>query len=161
MTSGIVVNGVRDALAVASQILESAREEVIWLIPASLISLSTTLGFVEEVQAFTQRGGVSRGIVAISPSNIEEIQIFLDAGQDIRHSDDAQEIFLYVGDKRDSVSSINVGVREYTLDTPAVSFWSEDPTYAEYLLASFESAWADAVPAAQRIQELEQEAGQL
>ncbi len=78
----------------------------------------------------------------------------LESGEDIRHSDNAQETFMYVGDKRDSVSSINVGARDYTLDTPAVCFWSQDPTYAEYLLAAFEAAWSQAVPAEVRIEEL-------
>ncbi len=157
MPSGIVMNGVKDALAAALEILESAQEEVIWLIPASINSLSLTLGFVEKVQGFIQRGGVSRGIVPISHSNVEEIRIFLDAGEDIRHSDNIQEVFMYVGDTRDSVSSINVGVRDYTLDTPGVCFWSQDPTYAEYLLAAFENVWSQAVPAEKRIQELQKQ----
>ncbi|MGZ4943316.1 MAG: hypothetical protein ACXVIG_03250, partial [Halobacteriota archaeon] len=116
--------------------------------------LSMTHGYFEQTKAFIDRGGVARGIVSISSTNIEEIQMSLENGEDIRHSDNIQETFMYVGDKRDSVSSINIGVREYTLDTPAVCFWSEDPTYAEYLLTSFETAWSHAVPAAQRIEEL-------
>jgi len=31
----------------------------------------------------------------------------------------------------------------------------EDPTYAEYLLAAFETAWPQAIPAQERIEELE------
>ncbi len=65
---------------------------------------------------------------------------------------------MYICDKRESVSAINIGVSDYTLDTLGVAFWSDDATYAEYLLASFETAWSRAVPAMQRIHELEQEA---
>ncbi len=78
----------------------------------------------------------------------------VECGEDIRHSDAVHELFMYVGDKRESVSSINIGVVEYTLDTPVVAFWSESHTYAEYLLTAFESAWSQAVPAEQRIEEL-------
>ncbi len=154
MPSGLVINGVKDALAVAEEILESAQEEVVWLIPASINSLSIGYDFVEKIRAFVQRGGVSRGVVPISRANVEEIQLFTDVGEDIRHSDDAQELFMYVGDRRESISSINVGIHDFTLDTPAISFWSQSPTYAEYLLASFENVWSQAVPARERIQEL-------
>lgn len=154
MASGLVINSVQDVLAAALQILESAREEVVWLIPASVNSLSLAYGGVEKVRAFIQQGGVSRGVVRVSPANVKEIQMFLDAGEDIRHSDEVHEVFMYVGDKQQSVSAINTGVEEFTLDTPVTAFWSEDPTYAEYLLTSFENAWARAVPAERRIQEL-------
>ncbi len=130
MPSGLIINGVKDALAAALQILESAHEEVIWLIPSSIHSLSVTHGYFEQTKAFIERGGVARGIVSISLANIEEIQMSLESGEDIRNSDNVQEIFMYVGDKRDSVGSIDIDVSDYTLDTLAVCFWSEDPTYA-------------------------------
>ncbi len=85
----------------------------------------------------------------------------LDVGQDLRHCDALSEIFMFVGDRRQSVSMINIGAQEYTLNTPVTAFWSEDPTYADYLLASFETTWSQVVPAEERIHELlEQEAGQ-
>ncbi len=154
MPSGFIIHNVKDALAAALQILESAQEEVLWLIPASVNSLSITQGFVEKVRELIQRGGVSRGVVSVSSDNIAEIRTFLAAGEDIRHSDKVCEVFMYIGDKRESISSLNIGVEEYTLNTPVTAFWSEDPTYAAYLLASFESVWAHAAPAEERIREL-------
>ncbi|MGZ4929046.1 MAG: hypothetical protein ACXV76_12375, partial [Halobacteriota archaeon] len=149
----------KDALATALGILESEQKEVAWLIPPSVHSLATTLGFFEAMRTFVKQGGVSRGIVSVSRKNINEIRMSVESGEDIRHSDAVHELFMFVGDKQHSISAINVGVEEYTLDTPVVAFWSESPTYAEYLLASFESAWSDAIPAEKRIQELEKEAG--
>ncbi len=154
MTSGFIVNGVKNALAAASEILEAEQKEVAWLVPPSVHSLSMTHGLFEQMSAFVQQGGVSRGIVPISRANIDEIRMCVECGEDIRHSDAVHELFMYVGDKRESVSSINIGVAEYTLDTPVVAFWSESPTYAEYLLTAFESAWSQAVPAEERIEEL-------
>ncbi len=78
----------------------------------------------------------------------------IDCGEDIRHSDEAHELFMYVGDERKSVSAINIGVKEYTFDTPVTAFLSESATYAEYLLAAFETVWSHAVPAQERIEEL-------
>ncbi len=160
MPSGFIMHDVTNTLAAALEILESAREEVVWLIPASVNALSMTQGFVEKVQVFIQKGGVSRGIVDMSSTNIREIQAFLDVGEDIRHSDVTCEVFMYVADKRRSISSINIGVTEFTFDTPVVAFQSDDPTYAAYLLTSFENAWSQAIPAEERLQELlKQQAG--
>ncbi len=161
MASGIVISSVKDALTAALEILESAQEEVVWLVTPSLLALCMQYDSVEKTAAFVQNGGVSRGIVPISQANIKEVETCLKSGEDVRHSDATHELFMFVGDKQNSISAINIGVDEYTLDTSVTAFWSEDPIYAEYLLTSFESAWARAVPAAQRIDKLLQEtAGQ-
>ncbi len=154
MPSGLVINGVKDALAAALDVLESTKEEIVWLVPPPIHTLSMTHGFFEQTKAFIRGGGISRGVVQITQANVEEMQMSVDAGDNIRHCDEVHELFMYVGDKQHSVSSVNMGVEEFTLDTPAVAYWSESPTYAEYLLASFETVWAQAVPAAERIQEV-------
>jgi hypothetical protein len=71
----------------------------------------------------------------------------------VRHVDNSQEVLIFVRDKTESVSSINAITNELLLNDQIVAFW-RDPTYAEYLLSSFETAWAKAVPAAERIQQL-------
>jgi hypothetical protein len=157
MPNGTVITSVKDVLAAALGIVESAQEEVVWVIPASINTLSLTYGGVEKIKAFIQKGGSSRGVVQISPANITEIQLFLDAGEDIRHSDEGHEVYMFVGDKRHSISSLNIGVKEFILDTPVTAFWSDSPAYAEYLVTSFERVWSEAVPAAQRIKELLEE----
>ncbi|MGZ4903739.1 MAG: hypothetical protein ACXVIF_01965 [Halobacteriota archaeon] len=154
MASGTTINSVQDALAVALQILESAQEEVVWLVSPSLLSLCMHYGSVEKTKTFIQNGGVSLGIVPISHANIKDVEICLESGEDVRHSDEVHELFMFVGDKQQSISAINTGVHNFTLDTPVIAFWSESSVYAEYLLSSFESVWSHAVPAAQRIQEL-------
>jgi hypothetical protein len=86
--------------------------------------------------------------------NVERVRKRLDFGEDLRHSDRFHEVFLCIGDKQQSISAINLGVQEYTLDTPVTAFWSDSPAYAEYLLTSFENVWSEAVPAEVRIKEL-------
>jgi hypothetical protein len=61
---------------------------------------------------------------------------------------------MIVGDKQQSISAMNIGVQEYTLDTPITAFWSDSPPYAEYLVTSFENAWSKAISAEERIKEL-------
>ncbi len=158
MPARIVINGVEDFIAMSLQILETAQHEVLFLYPPSLLSIAGTRDTVEHVKRFIERGGVVRGITTVSPANTEETRMRLDVGEDLRHSDAVHELFMFVGDRQHSLSAINIGVDEYTLDTPITAFWSEEPTYAEYLLASFENAWSQAVPAEGRIKELEQEA---
>jgi hypothetical protein len=157
MAHGFIINSVKDALAAALSIFESEQKEVAWLVPPSVYSLATALGLFEAMRAFVKRGGVSRGIVFVSGENVDEIRMSVASGEDIRHSDAVPEVFMCVGDKQKSVSALNIGVAEYTLDTPVAAFWSEDPTYAEYLLTAFETAWAQAMPAQVRIEELEKE----
>jgi hypothetical protein len=157
MPSELVVTGVRDALAVGLEILESAKEEVVWLVPPSLLSLSISYGFAEKTIPFIQNGGVSRGIVQISHANIKDVEICVESGEDVRHSHDGRELWMVVGDGRQSVSATNIGIDDFTLDTPATAFWSDSPTYAQYLLDSFEHAWSQAVPAAERMQELSEQ----
>ena len=78
----------------------------------------------------------------------------MDNGIDVRHYPQYQGIFMLVGDRRKSISSMSVDVERLSVNTPVVALWSDDPTYAEYLMSTFEVAWEQAVPAAQRIEEL-------
>jgi hypothetical protein len=154
MPVGRVVNSVKDILAVVIGIIESAKDEVVFLTPPSLLCLAGTYGSMQSAKVFIQNGGVIRGIVPISCNNIERARMQLDIGEDLRLSDRIQEVFMLLGDKQQSISAINIGVGEYTLETSITAFWSESPTYAEYLYTSFENAWSEAVPARERIKEL-------
>ena len=58
------------------------------------------------------------------------------------------------GSREESISSINIDFKNLSLDAPVVALWSGNPTYAEYLRSTFELAWQQAIPAAQRIEEL-------
>lgn len=154
MAAGTIVKTAEDAIAVAFQIVEAAKNEIVWLIPPSLLSLSSTYDILDKVKAYIQTGGVLRGITTISRANVEETRLRLGIGEDVRHAGYYQELFMLIGDKQYSISAINTGTQEYTQDTHIVAFWSDDPVYAEYLLSSFEIAWSQSIPAEERIQEL-------
>ncbi len=154
MAAGTIVKTAEDAIAVAFQIVEAAKNEIVWLIPPSLLSLSSTYDISDKVKAFIQNGGVLRGITIISRANVEETRLRLGIGEDVRHAGYYQELFMLIGDKQYSISAINTGTQEYTQDTHIVAFWSDDSVYAEYLLSSFEIAWSQSIPAEERIQEL-------
>ncbi len=155
MPAGMVINNLKDALLTIVEILESAQKEIAFLVHPSVFSIAgASYDTVPRAKRFIQDGGRLRGITTVTRTNIEETRMRLAMGEDLRHSGLNYEIFMIVGDKQQSLSSINIGVGEYTLDTPMTAFWSKSPEYAEYLLTAFESVWSQAVPAEERIQEL-------
>lgn len=154
-SSGAILNSVKDAMAEVVAIFESATREILFIVPPSVLSIAgTSFNTVADAKHFKQNGGVMRGITTISRANAEETQMRLDLGEDLRHSDLRYEMFMIVGDRQHSLSAMYADVKEFTLDTPIVAFSCESPIYAEYLIAAFEKAWSEAVPAEERLREL-------
>ena len=154
MTDGTIITNVTDILAVCSNIIESAENEVIYLSSPSLLVLASQFSLTERTKAFIRKGGRMRGITDISYPYIGEIRDFLDNGVDVRHFHQYLGIFMLVGDEKESISTMTVDVNSLSIDTPIVAFWGDDPTYAEYLMSIFVTAWEQAVPATQWIEEL-------
>jgi len=156
MTDGEVITNVTDALAICSNIIESANNEVIYITPPPLLVLASHFGLAESTKLFIQKGGRVRGIADFSYPFIREIQSWLDIGEDVRYFPQYQGMFMLVGDGHESISSISIDVEHLSIDTPVVALWNwkDDPSYAEYLISIFETAWERAIPAAERIEEL-------
>ena len=78
----------------------------------------------------------------------------------MRHFDWYRGIYFGVLDRRITLTAINVDlaihedVWRISLDDPISMLWTNDLTYAEYLVSTFEVLWEQSVPAAQRIEEL-------
>ena len=108
----------------------------------------------ERAKKLITNGGHVRGIKNISFYYVDAVRQLLDIGEDVRHVDNSQEVLIFVRDKMESVSSINAVTNELLLNDQIVAFWSEGPTYAEYLLSHFDQAWAQSVDAQERIREL-------
>ena len=154
MADGTIITSVTDALAIGSNIIESANNEVVYLSPPSLLVLASQFGLTDKTKMLIQKGARVRGIADFSYQYIGEMRELLDIGTDVRHISQYQGIFMLVGDRQESISSMSIDVESLSIDTPVVALWSDDPTYAEYLMSTFETAWEQAVPAAQRIEEL-------
>ena len=154
MTSGTIIETVKDAIAVASTIIESAEKEVCWLVPAPLLVLAAHFNLNDKSRVLIQKGGQERGITEISPLYIEAVSAVIDIGVDIRHMERYGGTFMVVGDGRQSISSMDINAQDLSLDDKIVAFWTENPDYAAYLLSSFESTWAEATNAQKRMEEL-------
>jgi len=154
MADGTIITSVTDALAICSSIIESANNEVVYISPPSLLVLASQLTLRENIKLFIQKGARVRGIANFSYPYIGEMREILDIGTDVRHVDHYQGIFMLVGDEKESISTMTVNGENISIDTPVVALWSDDPTYIEYLLSTFEMAWEQSVPAVQQIEEL-------
>ena len=157
MAKGIIINSVKDALAAGLNIIESAESETAWILPPWMLVLAAQYGSPMKSKTLIQNGGRVRGIFNISSPYIELARLFLDIGEDVRHTDHYEGVFFLVGDKKQSISSMHVSTEELRCDDTIVAFWSEEPTYAEYLLSIFESAWTEGVDGQERISELLEE----
>ena len=154
MTSGTIIETVKDAIAVASTIIESAEKEVCWLVPAPLLVLADQFNLNDKSRVLIQKGGQERGITEISPLYVVAASALIDVGVDIRHVERYGGTFMVVGDRRQSISSMDINAQDLSLDDNIVAFWTENPDYTAYLLSSFESTWAEATNAQKRIEEL-------
>jgi hypothetical protein len=155
MTSGTIIESVKDALAVAATIIESAEKEVSWLVPAPLLVLAAQFDLNDKSRVLIQKGGHERGITEISLPYIEVVSALIDIGIDVRHVERYSGAFMLVGDSRQSISAIDVNAEDISLDDEIVAFWTENPEYAAYLLSSFDRTWTEATDAQKRIQELD------
>jgi hypothetical protein len=152
MVSETIIESVKDAIAVGSNIIESAEKEIAWLVPAPMLVMAAQYNV--ESECLIQKGGRVRGITTISSPYLETVSELLDIGVDVRHIEDYTGSFMLVGDKSQSISSVHLDVEDLSLDDKIVAFWTDDPDYAEYLLSSFDMTWAEATDAQERIKKL-------
>jgi len=149
-----IIKSIKEFLAVATSLIDSLGEEFLVAGPEIMFVIASLYGTNEVIKKFMDRGGKMRVISDISYSSIESVQQVLDMGEDIRHYDKYQGIIFAVFDRKTSISAINVDIKSVSLHEPMTALWTDDPTYANYLVSTFELLWEQAVPATQRIDEL-------
>jgi hypothetical protein len=154
MAEKIIVESVKDSIAVGSGILESAQNEVVWLLPPEMLVFSAQFGLTKKSKTLIEKGGSVRGITHITNTYGNVIRQLVDIGEEVRHIDRYQGAFMLVGDKKQSISSVYLNLEELSLDDQITAFWTDDQAYADYLMATFEAAWKGAVDAKKMLQEL-------
>jgi hypothetical protein len=143
-----ILENVKDVVAAGSSVVESATNEIIWLLPPQMLVFARQFGLTDKSKMFIKKGGRVRGITQISAPDVRVVRELLDIGEDVRHIDQYRGEFMLVVDGRESVSSIPqqiVDIGDLSLDERVVAFWADDPSYAEYLTTTFESTWKEAV----------------
>jgi len=67
MVKGTTVSSVKDAIAVGSTITDSAKNNVVWLLPPEMLALAAYYGLPEKARMLIGRGGRVRSIFHITP----------------------------------------------------------------------------------------------
>jgi hypothetical protein len=147
MVNETKIENVKDAIAVASAIVESAQKEVIWILPTAVLGLGAHYGLNEMAKKLIEKGGRVRGIIEDPDTHFDVVPEHLNNGEEVRLLDRYQGTFMLVADKRESLSSINVKGNDLSLDDRIVAFWTDNQSYADFLVATFEAEWNEAVDA--------------
>ncbi|MGZ4928054.1 MAG: hypothetical protein ACXV5N_09545 [Halobacteriota archaeon] len=60
------VESVTDSLAVGSNIIESAKSEIMWLLPPEMLIFASQFGLTDKCKALIENGGRVRGITRVT-----------------------------------------------------------------------------------------------
>jgi hypothetical protein len=154
MAKGTIIESVKDALAVGSNIIESAKSEIVWLLPPEMLIFASQFGLTDKCKTLIENGGRVMGITRVTKTYAKVIGELLDIGEEVRHVDRYQGAFMLVGDKKESISSIYLDLKALSLDEQLRAFWTDNLAYADYLMSTFEFEWESAVDAKKILQEL-------
>jgi sugar-specific transcriptional regulator TrmB len=156
VTTFKIIKSLGELVSVTIPLINSAREELLFVLPQEIVTFASRFGINEEIRKFVERGGNVRGITDVSHSGIELMQEMLDISEDLRHFDQYHGIAFSVIDRKICLTAINIDITRFSLREHIVVLWSDDSTYAEYLRATFEVLWGQSISAEQRIRELQQ-----
>jgi len=149
-----IIKSIRELVAAMLPILDSMQEDWVMVVPSGAAVIASQFGINEAAYQFIERGGTVRVILNdITYPIIQTVQEMMDNGEDVRHFG-REGIIFAVFDKRICLSAISADVTRIALNEPIAALWTDDPTYARYLMATFETLWDQSDPAADRIQEL-------
>jgi len=156
-----IIKSLREHVAITLSLINSTDSEIIAVVPQITSVVGSLYGWYEEAKKFIDRGGKIRIISDLSSRTIELAQQAIDIGIDGRVYDGYMGVMFNVYDRKTSQVTINMDRITINMDKNSISLnqplsilMTDDPTYAYYLISTFELLWEQAVPAAQRIEEL-------
>ncbi len=149
-----VIKSIKELVAVMLPILTAMDEEWVYAVPSGAAVLGYQFGMWEAAREFTERGGRIRGIMYDIPySTAVILKEFLASGVELRYLGREGLIFT-IFDRAKTISGISGDVVYRSFKQPLTALWTDDPTYARYLMSTFETLWEQSTPAAERIKEL-------
>ncbi|MGA7076597.1 MAG: hypothetical protein WBZ42_08675, partial [Halobacteriota archaeon] len=78
MAERIVIESVKDALAVGSNIIESAKNEIDWLLPPEMLIFAAQYGLTDKSKMLIEKGGRVKGITQISDTYGDVVRELVD-----------------------------------------------------------------------------------
>jgi len=149
-----ILKSMKEVVTITLSNLASAEKEWFAVVP-TILTVFSSLFFVEDDKKFIDGGGRIRFITDITYPYIELIQEHLNAGMEVRHFDKYSGLLFCVFDGKICESAINVAdLKSSSLSQMVSVLWTDDRTYARYLASTFELLWQQSIPAEQRIREL-------
>ena len=142
-----IIKSVKEIVADSVSSLTSEKKELVFVLPKEQLVMGSLYGISEASKKFIKHGGGIRCILDISHSMIDLVQEFRDTSYDVRHYNRYRGIYFGVFDRKISTSVINIDIGRVSLDAPLSILWTDDPTYAKYLMSTFEWLWEQAIPA--------------
>ena len=148
-----ILKSMKEVMTTTLSNVTSTEKEWVAVVPA-ILTVFSSLYVLEDDKKFIDRGGKIRFITDITYTYVELVQQHLDIDIEVHHFDKYAGILFCVFDRKISMSAINADLKRVSLNEPVSVLWTDDPTYAEYLIGTFELMWEQAIPAAQRMEEL-------
>ncbi len=119
-----------------------------------IVALASLFGVNSEVKNFIERGGTCKTMFDIPYRLIDVTREMIEIGEEVRHYGPYTGVFFALIDRRICFHAINVDMRHISLNQPLSMLYTDDSTYAGYLVGTFEMLWNRALPAEQRVEEL-------
>jgi len=152
-----VIKSIKELVGIAIAATTACENDVIVVSPEEVIAVSSLFGVLDEIKKLIERGANFRMLTDVSYSAIEFVKEALDIGEEVRHLDGYRGVYFAVLDRKTCLHGINLDMKHLSLTQPIAMLYTDDPTYADYLMETFEMLWQQSVPAARRIEELQKQ----
>jgi sugar-specific transcriptional regulator TrmB len=154
VTTFRIIKNVKELVSVSLPAVAACQNEVILVAPEEIIAVASLFGILDEVKKMIGRGVRFRTLTDASYAGIEYLKEAIAAGEDVRHLSGYQGVYLAVMDNRICYHGIQMDIKHFSLTEPLAVLYTDNPKYAEYLTATFEMLWDQAIPAEERVREL-------
>jgi len=152
-----IIKSVKEIVAFAHPVAAAAKNEVLLVSPEEFMTVASLFGLIDLAGEIIGRGARFRTLTDVSFGAIEVIEEALAVGEDVRHMEGYEGVYFCVLDRRMCFHAINLDLKRVSLSEPLAILYTDDPTYANYLVATFDILWEQSIPAAERIQELQRQ----
>ncbi|MGZ4847128.1 MAG: TrmB family transcriptional regulator [Halobacteriota archaeon] len=149
-----IIKSVKEVVTAAITLIDSAKKGYLYVVPGDMLVIASLFGINTEAKKIIEQGASVRGITDVRYAEIASAHEQIDIGVDLKHFDNYEGLYFAVVDRKHCVSAINVDISRISLNEPISMLWTDDPTYADYLTATFEMLWAQSIPATEQIQKL-------
>jgi HTH-type transcriptional regulator, sugar sensing transcriptional regulator len=154
VTTFRIIKNVKELVGVSLPAAAACENEIVVVTPEEMIAVASLFGILDEVKDMIRRGVRFRMLTDVSYAGIEYLKEAMAAGEEIRHLSGYQGVYLAVIDRRICYHGIQMEIKRFSLAEPLAVLYTDNRKYAEYLTATFEMLWDQAMPASERIREL-------